>query len=269
MVQKQVQKLVQARSGGSKVSEDHTMPQYMSKSPSGTGYLFRRSVPVDARSIIGKREFKCVLGGDYRAASQRCRELAVETDKQIEAARAGVTMQPSASSESERVIAQSSQLTAITLVSSDLVTRLHATVAEQVERADREQRYLAREAISPAQKLQEVERVRSWARLAQFGDETAAHGWRAMLDGTLKRNGYYLADELRDSFMSVASWLNTVLHMAKRSMLLKPITPESLCRFGELRIPSSTPKPALGPAQCAYRPLSLSFLSTCHPHSEQ
>lgn len=200
MVQKQVQKLVQAKSGGSKVGEDHTMPQYMSKNPSGTGYLFRRSVPADARSVIGKREFKLTLGGDYRAASQRCRELAVETDRQIEAARAGVTMQPSTSSESERVIAQSSpQLTAITSVSSDLVARLRATVAEQVERADREQRYLAREAINPVQKLQEIERVRSWARLAQFGDETAAHGWRAMLDGTLERNGYYLADELRDS----------------------------------------------------------------------
>lgn len=200
MVQKQVQKLVQAKSGGSKVGEDHTMPQYMSKSPSGTGYLFRRSVPADARSVIGKREFKFTLGGDYRAASQRCRELAVETDKQIESARAGVTTQPGASSESERVIAQSSpQLTAITLVSPDLAARLRATVAEQVERADREQRYLAREAINPAQKLQEIERVRSWARLAQFGDETAAHGWRAMLDGTLRRNGYYLADELRDS----------------------------------------------------------------------
>lgn len=200
MIQKQIQKQVQAKSGGNKVGEDRTMPQYMSKSRSGTGYLFRRSVPADARSAIGKREFKFTLGGDYRAASQRCRELAVETDKQIEAARAGVTTQLSASSESERVIAQSSpQLTAITSVNPDLVARLRATVAEQVERADREQRYLAREAINPVQKLQEIERVKSWARLAQFGDETAAHGWRAMLDGTLKRNGYYLADELRDS----------------------------------------------------------------------
>lgn len=175
------------------------MPQYMSKNPSGTGYLFRRSVPADTRSVIGKREFKFTLGGDYRAASQRCRELAVETDRQIEAARTGVTMQPSVSREPERVIAQSSQLTAITSVSPDLVARLRATVVEQVERADREQRFLAREAINPIQKLQEIERVRNWARLAQFGDETAAHGWRSMLDGTLKRNGYYLADELRDS----------------------------------------------------------------------
>jgi len=200
MVQKQVQKLVQAKSGGSKVGEDHTMPQYMSKSPSGTGYLFRRSVPADARSVIGKREFKFTLGGDYRTASQRCRELAVVTDKQIEAARAGVTTQPSANSESERVIAQSSpQLTAITSVSPDLVAGLRATVAEQVERADREQRYLAREAINLTQKLQEIDRVRQWAKLAQFGDETAAYGWRDMLDGTLRRNGYRLADELRGS----------------------------------------------------------------------
>lgn len=200
MLQKQVQKLVQAKSGGSKVSEDHTMPQYMSKSRSGTGYLFRRSVPADARSIIGKREFKFVLGGDYRAASQRCRELAVETDKQIEAARAGGTMKPSASCESERVIAQSPpQLAAITSVTPDLVAWLRTTVAEQVERADQEQRYSAREAINPNQKLQQIEGIRRWAKLAQFGDETAAYGWRDMLDGTLRRSGYHIADELRDS----------------------------------------------------------------------
>lgn len=201
MVQKQVQKLVQVKSGGSKVGEDYTMPQYMSKSPSGTGYLFRRSVPSDARSVIGKREFKFALGGDYRAASQRCRELAVETDKQIEAARAGgVTTQPGASDVSKRVIAQSlPELTAITSVSPDLVDRLRASVAEQVERADQEQRYRAREAINPSQKLQEIEGVRRWAKLAQFGDETAAHGWRDMLDGTLRRNGFCLAAELRDS----------------------------------------------------------------------
>lgn len=200
MVQKQVQKLVQAKSGGSKVGEDHKMPQYMSKSPSGTGYLFRRSVPADARSVIGKREFKVALGGDHRAASQRCRELAVETDRQIGAARAGVTLQSNASGESERVIAQSlPQLAAITSVTPDLISWLRAAVAEQIERADREQRYSAREAINPHQKLQEIEGVRRWAKLAQFGDETAAYGWRDMLDGTLRRNGYQLADELRDS----------------------------------------------------------------------
>jgi len=176
------------------------MPQYMSKNPSGTGYLFRRSVPADVRSVIGKREFKLTLGGNYRAASQRCRELAVETDKQIEAARAGVTMQSSTSGHSGRVIVQSPpQLAAITSVTPDFVDWLRATVVEQVERADQEQRYSAREAINPQHKLQQIEGVRRWAKLAQFGDEIAAFGWRDMLDGTLKRNGYQLADELRNS----------------------------------------------------------------------
>jgi hypothetical protein len=135
MVQKQVQKLAQAKSGGSKVGEDQAMPQYMSKSPSGTGYLFRRSVPADARSVIGKWEFKFALGGDYRAASQRCRELAVETDRQIEAARAGVTMQSNASDESERVIAQSlPQLAVITAVTPQpcLPTKSHRSVLRWV-----------------------------------------------------------------------------------------------------------------------------------------
>ncbi|MGO4763800.1 DUF6538 domain-containing protein [Cupriavidus sp. 2KB_3] len=177
------------------------MPQYMSKSPSGTGYLFRRAVPADVRSVIGKREFKFTLGGDYRTASQRCRELAVETDREIEAARAPATRQPSPSGgESERVIAQSSApLTAITSIAPDFVARLRAAVVEQVRHADQEQRYRARVAINPAEKLEEIERVRSWARLAQFGDETAAYGWRDMLNGTLKRSGYCLADELRGS----------------------------------------------------------------------
>jgi integrase len=248
MVQKKVQKLVQAKSGGSKVGKDQAMPQYMSKSPSGTGYLFRRSVPADARSVIGKREFKFTLGGDYRAASQRCRELAVETDRQIDAARAGVTMQSNASDESKRVIAQSlPQFAAITAVTPDLVAWLRATVAEQVERADREQRYSAREAINPNQKLQQIEGIRRWAKLAQFGDETAAYGWRDMLDGTLRRNGYHIADELRDS-------------LQERSLLVEYATAhdEALevieARYSGKPMPLRLPTPSLGRAEPRFGP---------------
>ncbi|WP_420840695.1 DUF6538 domain-containing protein [Herbaspirillum rhizosphaerae] len=51
----------------------------MFKSPRGIGYIFRRAVPADIQQIIGKREFKHSLGGDFRRASTRCRELAVDT----------------------------------------------------------------------------------------------------------------------------------------------------------------------------------------------
>ncbi|HDR8940088.1 tyrosine-type recombinase/integrase [Burkholderia vietnamiensis] len=201
MVQKQVQKPAQTKSGASTVIEDHTMPQYMSKNPNGTGYLFRRAVPADVRPVIGKREFKYTLGGDYRSASQRCRELAVETDRQIEDARSSATSQPGPSGEYVPTIPQiSPPLADITAVTPDFIAHLRATVVEQVQRGDREQRYRARVAVNPLQKLQEIERLRSWAKLAQFGDETAAHGWRDMLAGTLSRNGYRLAADLRGSF---------------------------------------------------------------------
>lgn len=95
MVQKQVQK---AKADGNAVMDEITMPQFMSKSPRGTGYLFRRGVPADIRASIGKREFKFSLGGNYQAACQRCRELAVETDRQIAMARAGSAAQPDLSS---------------------------------------------------------------------------------------------------------------------------------------------------------------------------
>ena len=180
--------------------DDKAMPQYMFKNRSGTGYFFRRGVPADVQPTIGKTEIKLALGGDFRSASRRCRELAVETDEQFAAARAPAATQSSVSGEPERVIAQSlPPLAAITSVTPDLVAWLHATVAEQVERADRDQRYSAREAVNPDQKLKQIEGVRRLAKLAQFGDEMAAYGWRDMLDGTLRRNGYQLADELRDS----------------------------------------------------------------------
>ncbi|MDC7707717.1 DUF6538 domain-containing protein [Vogesella indigofera] len=66
------------------------MPQFMFKNPAGTGYLFRRGVPHDVRDIIHKREFKKSLGGDFKAACRECNRLAVETDKQIEAAREAI-----------------------------------------------------------------------------------------------------------------------------------------------------------------------------------
>lgn len=83
MVQNQVQKV---KIDGSAAMGEIAIPQFMFESTRGTGYLFRRGVPADVRSIIGKREFKLSLGGNYQTACQRCRELAVETDAQIAAA---------------------------------------------------------------------------------------------------------------------------------------------------------------------------------------
>lgn len=231
MVQKQVQKPVQAEKNRDAAMDDNTMPQYMSKNPRGTGYLFRRAVPADIRPTIGKREFKETLGGDYRSACQRCRELAVETDQQIAAARAKAATQPALSGDSERVVAQSTlPLTEIHEVTPDLIARLHSTVIEQVQSADREQRYRAHEAISPVEKLREIERVWSWANLAWHGDDTAVYGWLEMLTGTLKRNGYRLANELHGSsqeralLIEYASAYRDALDILKAEYSGKPVS---------------------------------------------
>ena len=201
MVQKRVQKQVQkAKADGKVAMEEIAMPQFMSKSPRGTGYLFRRGVPADIRASIGKREFKFSLGGNYQAACQRCRELAVETDRQIAMARAGSAAQPDLSSELTTVIAQSrSLLTEIQEIDSDFISRLRATVIEDVLRNDREQRYRGHTAINLDEKLTEVGRVRNWAVMASNGYEIAVNGWLDMLTNTLKRNGYGLAESLRGS----------------------------------------------------------------------
>lgn len=199
MVQKRVQTPVRAKNSGGTAMDD-TMPQYMSKSPQGTGYLFRRGVPADIRSVIGKREFKFTLGGDFRSASQRCRELAVQTDREIASARAGLTAPPPIIGAIGREASESPpSLAVIREITSDLIARLQTVVREQVLRADQERRYHAWEAQNPAEVLKEIERFRDWIRLAQFGDHTAAYGWNDMLTATLKRDGYRLANELLGS----------------------------------------------------------------------
>lgn len=189
-------------SDGSAAMDERAMPHYMTKSPAGTGYLFRRGVPADVRPVIGKREFKFVLGGDFRSASQRCRELAVETDRLIADARASTrpTPQAAVSGDLAPQIAQSPPpLSVIRAVTPDLVARLQSTVIAQVLSAYKAERLRARSAINPTEKLGEIERVRAWASLATFGDEGAAQGWSSMLAGTLARNGFCLAPELLGS----------------------------------------------------------------------
>jgi integrase len=191
---------MRSKVSGSAAMDERAMPQYMSKSPAGTGYLFRRGVPADVRPAIGKREFKFVLGGDFRSASQRCRELAVETDRLIADARASAAPQAVVSGEVAPPIAQSPPpLSVIQEVTPDLVARLQSTVIAQVLSVDKAERHRARVAINPVEKLEQIERVRAWASLAKFGDEGAVRGWSSMLAGTLKRNGFCLAPELLDS----------------------------------------------------------------------
>lgn len=200
MVQKRVQKAVQtATKEGNAAMDEITMPQFMSKSPRGTGYQFRRGVPADVRTSIGKREFKFALGGNFQVASQRCRMLAVETDRQIAAARASNTSQPVVTDEAAQVSVPDALLTEIHEIDSDFIAKLHATVIEQVRHGDNKQRYRGREAISVSEKLQEIERVRNWAAMARNGDKLAVEGWSDMLTSTLKRNGYRLAEALRGS----------------------------------------------------------------------
>lgn len=176
--------------------DDKVMPQFMFKSPRGTGYMFRRGVPADVRAIVGKREFKVALGGDYRSACQRCRELAVETDQQIASARSVAASAPKTDELVPQFAPPAFALTPIHEVNADLMADLHATVIEQVTNADKERRYRSLVAINPSEKLREIERLKSWAMLAKTGDETAVRGWSGMLTGTLKRNGYCLSPEL-------------------------------------------------------------------------
>ena len=162
--------------------------------------MFRRGVPADVRPNIGKREFKFTIGGNYQAACQRCRELAVDTDQQITAARASNAARSASSGEPKRVVVEdASLLREIHEITPDSVTRLQATVIEQVRRADREERYRPHAGINLDEKLYQMGRVRNSAVLARNGDTIAVNGWIDMLTGTLKRHGYRLADNLRGS----------------------------------------------------------------------
>jgi hypothetical protein len=177
-----------------------TLPTYLSKSPNGTGYQFRRVFPVNLREILGKSEHKEALHGDYASVCKQCRELAHKTDQDIDAARAKLRGDPVVTVELSPAIAVNEPpLAEVREVTREFVARLQVTVFEQVERAYRERRYRAREPAQQAKLLEEIERVQRWANLAWHGDDTAVYGWADMLAGTLKRNGFRLSDALRSS----------------------------------------------------------------------
>lgn len=208
------------------------MQQYMFKSPKGTGYLFRRGVPADVHDAIGKREFKHTLGGDFRSACQQCRELAVETDRLIQSARASGARASAANIPAPPATPpQEEPLKAIHDVTPGLAAQLRATVIDQVLKADQQQRHRSMVAVNVQEKLSQFERVRNLGRLAQLGDYTAALGWRDMLVGTLKRNGYCLAPELQGSegertmLVEYASAYGEALDILEAQYTGKPLAP--------------------------------------------
>ncbi|MCG9096942.1 DUF6538 domain-containing protein [Laribacter hongkongensis] len=164
------------------------MPQFMFKNPAGTGYLFRRGVPHDVRGIIRKREFKKALGGDFKAACRECNSLAVETDKQIEAAREALR------SRQTRAHSFYDSLTVISDVTPELIGRVRARVLATADAADLRRRAT----LEPDMSHEEVKE----AHLTT--GELARHAWatgnldafRPALHQTLHLAGHRLADEL-------------------------------------------------------------------------
>jgi integrase len=229
MVQNRAQKHALVESSKSTAMDKESMPQYMFKSPNGTGYTFRRGVPADVQSSIGKREFKQTLGGDFRRAKRQCQELAVETSRQIEAAR-----QRLGGSLAESIglgpvpVLRDHPLAEVREVSPDLIARLRFTVIEDVQRAYKQERFSATQPIHPAEKLKEIERVSNMASLAWHGDDTAIRGWTEMLTGTLRRSGFRLSAELvgrqaeRELLIEYATAYREALDMVKAAYAGEP-----------------------------------------------
>ena len=61
------------------------MPHYLTRKDNT--YYFRQSVPVELRSIVGRREIKKSLGRDYARAVRLCKREAVEADMVLAEAR--------------------------------------------------------------------------------------------------------------------------------------------------------------------------------------
>lgn len=175
--------------------EGDSMPQFMSKTPAGTGYLFRRGVPEDVRHIVGKREFKQKLAGDYRAACRECDRLAYETSRRIEAARDGLQRRR------QNPFHVYDDLIVIGEVTPDLAQRFYSTVLATTDLADIQRR----EAIAVGQErgleMDEVQDANktSEALLRQAFATGDCSAFRHVTHQTLHLNGYRLADELLGS----------------------------------------------------------------------
>ena len=86
MVQKTGTKLANGKLGSSEQETD--MPPNLHKT--AAGFIYRRVIPADARTAVGKREIKKSLGHDFRIAKIELAKLEVKTNAAIGAARAKV-----------------------------------------------------------------------------------------------------------------------------------------------------------------------------------
>ena len=80
------------RVGTSRELDELVMPPYLTRK--NQTYYFRQAVPVELRSIIGKREIKKSLGRDYAKAVRDCKRFSVEVDDLLAAARATYDSKP-------------------------------------------------------------------------------------------------------------------------------------------------------------------------------
>ena len=80
------------RVGTSRELDELVMPPYLTRK--NQTYYFRQAVPVELRSIIGKREIKKSLGRDYAKAVRDCKRFAVEVDDLLASARATYDARP-------------------------------------------------------------------------------------------------------------------------------------------------------------------------------
>jgi integrase len=68
------------------------MPPYLIRKDNT--YYFRQAVPAELRTILGRREIKRSLGGDYHQAVRACKRVAVEADNILAEARAQLDARP-------------------------------------------------------------------------------------------------------------------------------------------------------------------------------
>ncbi|WP_235375811.1 DUF6538 domain-containing protein [Burkholderia thailandensis] len=168
------------------------MPQFMFKTRTGTGYLFRRGVPEDVRHIIGRREFKEKLSGDYRTACRERDRLAHESTERIASARNGLQRL------SKNGFHVWDDLEVLNEVTPDVAQRFFSTVFATTEIADIQRREAAAVGQQAGLEMGEAraahsESERLLRRALATGDCSA---FQQVTHQTLYLNGYRLADEL-------------------------------------------------------------------------
>lgn len=173
-------------------TDKERMPTFMFKTRAGTGYLFRRAVPKDVRQIIGKREFKIKLCGDYKAACRECERLASETSAQIDAARRGFQQLR------RNPFHVWDQLEVIREVTPSLAQQFYSTVLATIDMADIQRREATVVGDDPGFDLSEaLEAMRaSEGALRRALSEGDCSAFRSVTHQTLHFSGYKLADEL-------------------------------------------------------------------------